>query len=61
VDATLSRLASKVTHPSEARAAVDEIRERMESVVHPSRPPTAADRTRCEEPWPPLPPHPAKE
>ena len=55
------QLAAKVTCTSEARAAVDKCREQMESVVHRSRRPTAADRTRPQAPSLPLPPHSAKE
>jgi hypothetical protein len=54
-------LAAKVTCTSEARAAVDEIRERMESVLRPSGPPTAADHTRAEAPSGALPTHPDEE
>jgi hypothetical protein len=54
-------LAAKVTCTSEAHAAVDEIREGMESVLRPSGPPTALDGTGAEAPWRPLRPHPAEE
>ena len=49
-------LAAKLTATSEGRAAVDQWRRQLESVLSLSRPPTAADHTRAEAPSGPLPP-----
>jgi hypothetical protein len=54
-------LAAKLTATSEGRAAVDQWRRQLESVLSLSRPPTAADHTRAEAPSGPLPPHPDEE
>jgi hypothetical protein len=51
-------LAAKLTATSEGRAAVDQWRWKMESVLSLSRPPTAVDHARAEAPSTPLPPHP---
>jgi hypothetical protein len=54
-------LAAKLTAMSEGRAAVDQWRQQLDSVVSLSPPPTAADHTRAAAPSSPLPPHPDEE
>ncbi len=54
-------LVAKLTATPEGRAAVDQWRRQMESVVSLSQPPAAADHTRAEAPSGPAPPYPDDE
>jgi hypothetical protein len=54
-------LAATLTATSDERAAVDQWRRQLDSIVSLSRPPTAADHTRDEAPSGPLLPHPDDE